>query len=36
VPVELVVYPREGHGFNEKEHLKDLEERMLGWFEKYL
>ena len=36
VPVELVVYPREGHGFSEKEHLRDLEERMLGWFEKYL
>ncbi|HLY26336.1 MAG TPA: S9 family peptidase [Aggregatilineales bacterium] len=36
VPVELVVYPREGHGFDEKEHVKDLEERMLGWFEKYL
>ncbi len=36
VPVELVVYPREGHGPSEKEHLRDLEERMLGWFEKYL
>lgn len=36
VPVELVVYPREGHGFNERAHLLDLEERMVGWFEKYL
>jgi dipeptidyl aminopeptidase/acylaminoacyl peptidase len=36
VPVELVVYPREGHGFNERAHLFDLEERMVGWFEKYL
>jgi dipeptidyl aminopeptidase/acylaminoacyl peptidase len=36
VPVELVVYPREGHGFNEKAHLLDLEERMVGWFEKHL
>jgi dipeptidyl aminopeptidase/acylaminoacyl peptidase len=36
VPVELVVYPREGHGFSEKAHIIDLEERMLAWFEKYL
>lgn len=36
VPVELVVYPREGHGLAEQEHLKDLEVRMLAWFERYL
>ncbi|HEY7781228.1 MAG TPA: S9 family peptidase [Ktedonobacterales bacterium] len=36
VPVELVVYPREGHGFRERAHLIDLFERMLAWFARYL
>ena len=36
VPVELVVYPREGHGPTEREHLRDMEERTSSWFEKYL
>src|SRR6266571_4719149 len=36
VPVELVVYPREGHGLNEKAHLRDAIERQLRWFERYL
>ena len=36
VPVELVVYPREGHGFRERAHLIDLFERMLAWFERYV
>jgi dipeptidyl aminopeptidase/acylaminoacyl peptidase len=33
---ELVVYPREGHGFLERDHLRDLSERMLAWFQRYL
>jgi dipeptidyl aminopeptidase/acylaminoacyl peptidase len=36
VPTELVVYPREGHGLNEREHIGDYQERLLRWFEKYL
>ena len=36
VPVELVVYPREGHGLNELAHLRDALERHLRWLEKYL
>jgi dipeptidyl aminopeptidase/acylaminoacyl peptidase len=36
VPVELVVYPREGHGLNERPHLRDALERHLRWLERYL
>ncbi len=36
VPVELVVYPREGHGISEYSHALDIEERIVRWLEKYL
>jgi dipeptidyl aminopeptidase/acylaminoacyl peptidase len=36
VPTELVVYPREGHGFREREHAADAQRRTLEWFERYL
>jgi dipeptidyl aminopeptidase/acylaminoacyl peptidase len=36
VPTEMVVYPREGHGLNEREHIGDYQDRLLRWFEKYL
>jgi dipeptidyl aminopeptidase/acylaminoacyl peptidase len=36
VPVELVVYPREGHGVQEREHVQDMEERILRWLKTYL
>ncbi len=36
VPVEFVIYPREGHGLSEREHRKDCEERILRWLERYL
>jgi dipeptidyl aminopeptidase/acylaminoacyl peptidase len=36
VPVEFVVYPREGHGIRERDHQRDMEERLLRWLEKYL
>ncbi|MEZ5399457.1 MAG: S9 family peptidase [Bryobacteraceae bacterium] len=32
VPVEYVVYPREGHGIAEPAHQRDLMERNLRWF----
>jgi len=36
VPVEYVVYPREGHGFRERWHRLDAVTRLLAWMEKYL
>ena len=36
VPVEFVIYPREPHGVNEREHQRDFEERILRWLERYL
>ncbi len=36
VPSELVIYPGEGHGIREREHLRDLFARLARWFETYL
>jgi dipeptidyl aminopeptidase/acylaminoacyl peptidase len=36
VPVELVVYPREGHGLREKDHGLDANKRVLRWLEQYV
>jgi dipeptidyl aminopeptidase/acylaminoacyl peptidase len=36
VPTELVVYPGEGHMFRDAQHKRDLMERTVAWFEKYL
>ena len=36
VPTELVVYPNEGHGFVDPVHRRDVMERTLGWFGKYM
>jgi dipeptidyl aminopeptidase/acylaminoacyl peptidase len=36
VPTELVVYPREPHGIREREHARDVLERAVGWFKRYL
>jgi dipeptidyl aminopeptidase/acylaminoacyl peptidase len=36
VPVEMVVYPREGHGITEKNHYFDMNKRVVDWFVKYL
>ncbi len=36
VPVEYVVYPREGHGIVEPAHVRDLLERNLDWFLRWL
>ena len=35
-PTELVVYPREGHGFRERDHAADAQRRTVAWFERYL
>jgi dipeptidyl aminopeptidase/acylaminoacyl peptidase len=36
VETELVVYPREPHGFHEEKHLVDRLNRILAWYDKYL
>ena len=36
VPVEYVVYPREGHGFRERWHRLDALTRSVAWMEKHL
>jgi len=36
VPVEMVIYPREGHGVSEFEHSIDAYQRLLRWLEQYL
>ena len=36
VETELVVYPREGHGWSEREHLLDGAQRMRNWFDRHL
>jgi dipeptidyl aminopeptidase/acylaminoacyl peptidase len=36
VDTELVIYPRQGHQFDERAHQLDLLNRLLGWFEKYM
>ena len=32
VKTQLVVYPNEGHGFVDSDHIRDRNERMLNWF----
>jgi dipeptidyl aminopeptidase/acylaminoacyl peptidase len=36
VATELVVYPREGHGFRERVHHADAWRRKVAWFDRYL
>lgn len=36
VPTTLVVYPNEGHGFVNPDHQRDVLERSIAWFNKYL
>jgi dipeptidyl aminopeptidase/acylaminoacyl peptidase len=36
VATQLVVYPNEGHGFVNEEHRRDVLERALEWFDRYL
>ena len=36
VETELVVYPREPHGFHEEKHLLDRLNRIVAWYDKYM
>jgi len=36
VPVKLVVYPNEGHGFSNPDDERDVLERAIRWFDKYM
>jgi dipeptidyl aminopeptidase/acylaminoacyl peptidase len=36
VPTQLVVYPNEGHGFVNPEHRRDVMDRAVEWFTKYM
>ena len=36
VPTELVIYPGEGHAISQREHIHDIERRLVAWFDKYL
>lgn len=36
VQTELVVYPREPHGFHEEKHLIDRLNRIVAWYDKFL
>jgi dipeptidyl aminopeptidase/acylaminoacyl peptidase len=36
VPTSVMIYPGEGHGLRDPEHLADAQQRTLAWFDKYL
>jgi dipeptidyl aminopeptidase/acylaminoacyl peptidase len=36
VPTSVMIYPGEGHGLRDPEHLADLTRRTLAWFDQYL
>jgi len=36
VPTTLMIYPEEGHGIRQPEHLADLKKRVFAWWAKYL
>ncbi len=36
VPVECAIYPREGHGFTERDHVKDYPERTIKWLKRWV
>jgi dipeptidyl aminopeptidase/acylaminoacyl peptidase len=36
VETELIVYPREPHGFHEEKHLLDRLNRIVAWYDKFL
>ena len=36
VPTSLVIYPGEGHGVRQPDHVRDVDARSVAWFAKYL
>src|SRR5581483_1218412 len=36
VPTKLVIYPREPHGFREREHQPDVQRRIVDWLKDWL
>jgi dipeptidyl aminopeptidase/acylaminoacyl peptidase len=36
VPTAIMIYPGEGHGLRDPQHLADVQARTLAWFDKYL
>jgi dipeptidyl aminopeptidase/acylaminoacyl peptidase len=36
VPTAVMIYPGEGHGLREPEHIADAVQRTLAWFDRYL
>ena len=36
IETQAVIYPREGHGPREREHLRDVLERAVGWWKRYV
>jgi dipeptidyl aminopeptidase/acylaminoacyl peptidase len=36
VPTELVIYPRQRHGFHERMHQLDLAQRVIDWFARFI
>ena len=36
VPAQLVVYPNEGHGFSDPAHSRDVQQRAVEWFARYM
>ena len=36
VQTELVIYPEEGHAIAKPEHQRDIEQRVLAWFDRYV
>ena len=36
VPTTLMIYPDEGHGIRQPDHIADLRKRVAAWWEKYL
>jgi dipeptidyl aminopeptidase/acylaminoacyl peptidase len=36
VPAQLVIYPREPHGFQQRAHQIDMYQRLVGWVDKWL
>jgi len=36
ITTEAVIYPGEGHGIRDPKHVADIDQRLVGWFNKYL